>query len=438
MNDNRPPEVHAFYSDPPDRIAFQAYMGVEDNGEIARLAAMMAPKWKTFDPVALVDAAMALQVETEAGLIRRREAMAETMNFATLLALQQELGMTPIPQVKGDKRIHDPILGPILRKLDSVLSAGLEQGTARIAGELAAAAERTKLPRPALPCGIKDALRFVTDSPDVPWHILKEAFMDYLGVSKISGQMASINKRVEDLTNQIGQTEQALAKLKRDKRKGPQNNTSKRKLEEKLKSLGDDLAPQRSLRNYFELFTPGMVMPATLEAELSASYAQYMQGPIDEPALAILATGFPQFFQERRAAYLKYHASPEKARKAEAKKAKAAKNREAAPKGPASRERNEWLGQTGAFVAFLKANPQPSSDISESIKTFAHDHCKRSTPRAKSKVWSFLGTLALYLDRDFDTDGILRPLRKCGINALTEDAVRECLDLMKSAIGRGR
>ena len=431
MSDNRPSEAHGFYSGPPDRNAIQGYLNIRDDRETARLAAMMAPKPEAFDPVALVDAATALQAETPAGLIRRREMLVETMNYATLLALQQELGVTPSLPVKGDKRLHDPLLGPVLRKLDLMLSTGLEKGGARIAKELADADTRTALPRPVLPCGIEEALRYVTDSPDVPWQILEGAFMDYLGLSRVPDQMDIINKRWDDLKNQIADTRHALAELKKKLKRDTQHASSKRMLGKKLKSLQADLDTLRGLKNYCESFTPGMTIPATVAKEVSASYDQYRKAPIDGAALASLSTDFLPFYRKHHAAYKKLHTVVEKTRKA-----KAAKNRAVAPRGSASRERAGWIKRTVDFLEFLKVNPPVSSDLSGSINTFADKHCKLSTSKAKLKVRDFLETLASHLGRDFDAGKIRQLLRNCGIKALTEDAVRECFELMKSTLGR--
>jgi hypothetical protein len=88
------PEIRAFVDGESDSVAIRGYLKQPDSGEVARLAASMAPRPKTSNPVALVDAALALQTEAEADLIRRREAMMGRMNVSTLLALARDLGVS--------------------------------------------------------------------------------------------------------------------------------------------------------------------------------------------------------------------------------------------------------------------------------------------------------------------------------------------------------
>jgi len=428
MNDNRPPEAHVFREGPPDRIAIQAYLAVEDNREIARLAAMMAPKPEAFDPVALIDAATALQAETPAGLIRRREAMVETMNYATLLQLQQELGVPPGTRV-DHKQLTDPRLGPVLRKAGSMASAPRRATSDHIAE----AGSPPKVPRPQLPCSIEAALRHVTNSPEeVPWHVLESALIDYHKSHPTSTLLDPLRTREERLRTQIERTRRVPDGTDKNLKKGLQG-ASPKPASLKLKLLEADLSVVEAAIREREATAPGMVTPAGTPDRLSSILARLERRElIDGHMLDSLSTNFVPFWEKNRATYLKRGADAEKA-----KKKKAAGNRAVGPMGPASKERTVWIKRTQDFLKFLKANPPTSSDLSGSISTFADKHCKLSTSRAKSKVRDLLGTLSLHLGRDFDAGAIMDPLRACGIKALTDDAVRECFELMKSALGRG-
>jgi hypothetical protein len=197
MHEDQAPEVHEFFNGQTDELAVQEYLNVKDDGEIARLVAMMAPKAKAFDSAALVDAAMAIQTETQSGLIRRREAMVSTMNYSTLLDLQNALGCEFSLYVDdNDERLRDPIIGPVLRKLHGTVSARFKQSDelekARIVAEidahLASADARTKLPRPNLPCNLEEVLRYAANAPHVPWVVLERAFLVFLGFSNRVGK----------------------------------------------------------------------------------------------------------------------------------------------------------------------------------------------------------------------------------------------------------
>jgi hypothetical protein len=441
MNDDQSPEVLEFFHGQTDELAIQEYLNVKDDGEIARLAAMMAPKRKAFDPAALVDAAIALQTETKAGLIRRRETIVTAMNYSTLLDLQNALGGSLNPFVDDDdEQLCDPIIGPVLRKLQATVSNGMKQSDildkARIASTLASADTRTKLSRPTLPCDLDDALRYATNSPKVHWQSLKGAFVDFLGIFRTSREQEQRDENEESLRNQIEHTARIIAGLETNLNNDPQKLKSKREHEEHLKRFLDDLISLETVTTYRETFVPGARTPREVMEESSAIFAKYWQEPksVDSDAsLAWFSTEFYAFWNQHGEAYLSIDAAAEKARKA-----KATKNRKAAQKSAASQARDRWLKHTEDFVTFLRENQSPQSDLSTLLKIFADKHCGLRTEAAQIKVREFLGMLSTYANRDFDTRSIIGSLRKLGIKALSEEAIRECHSLLKATVVRLR
>jgi hypothetical protein len=196
------------------------------------------------------------------------------------------------------------------------------------------------------------------------------------------------------------------------------------------------LADFQNARAFRENFTPDQEIPSAMSNAAEEIYAKHFQNSgcvKSEGLLARLSTEFHAFWKKHGDAYQRLHAAGEKAREA-----KVTKNRKAAPKGLASRERARWLKQTQGFVTFLNANQSRQSDRSELIENYAAQHCAVSSKPAKIKVREFLGMLSSYEHLEFDDRTILEILRKIGIKALNTDAVRECLTLMKSASGKGR
>ncbi len=439
MNQNQSPEIHDFITGSTDERAIQDYLAIQDDGEIARLAALMAPRQGTFNPATLVDAAIALQTETKAGLIRRREAIVATMNYSTLLALQQALGFSLCLYVDDDdERLLDPIVGPVLGRLHSTVSAGFKQSDAleneRIASVLACADKRANLSRPSLPCDLEDALRYATNSPRVPWPALQSAFMDFLGVSRNTRDQEQRDDDEESLRNQIEHTARIIAGLKKNLKNDSQTLASTIDHERKLQKLQDDLVSLEALKCYCENFEPGVYTPPNVAKESSAIFAEYWQqsqSVKSDRLLAWFSSEFYSFWEKHRIAYQKLHTATEKA-----KSAKAKTHSKAASLAAKAREKAKWLKHTRDFVKFANDNKSPARDSSELIETFAAAHCGLGTIPAQIKVREFLGMLSSYANRDFDTCAIIGGIRKSGIKALSDNAIRECHSLLKTACER--
>jgi hypothetical protein len=118
MNSRSDETIHAIIHGDPNPRAIREYLKIDDSREVARLAASLAPKPQTFDPVALVDSAIALQVEAEIGLIRRRAQMVAEMNLQTLLQLAQKLDVHEKVFATHDEMFSDPIAGPVLQRIE--------------------------------------------------------------------------------------------------------------------------------------------------------------------------------------------------------------------------------------------------------------------------------------------------------------------------------
>ncbi|MCX6879385.1 MAG: hypothetical protein NTW21_37125 [Verrucomicrobia bacterium] len=443
MRTNDSPEIRAFLDDPSNPAAIRDYLKLKNAAGVARLAASMAPRPKAFDPVALVDAAFALQAEAEARLIRRREAMVGRMNFNTLLALARELGVSDrILAGEDDEILSDPVAGPLLRFLQTAMRgnsaecAALE--AARFKEALASADARTTHPRPSLPCDLDAALRYAANAPDVPWPVLERAFKDFLGLHRIKGEAEQHRRYHTDLKEQLDRNTKVLANLKLKATTDPQDLKSQQRLELQLTQLRDSIAEWKTVWFYQEYFVPGSAAPADVGEETARIYEEYWQSPDSvskEASLVFFATDFHAFWQTHGEAYLRLHVAAEKEKEAVTKR-----NRQAGAKGAATRERKYWLGHTNAFVSYLTddKNRRHPAAIQDSVTTFAARHSGLNDPQAIDRLKDFLGTLCNPAARDCDAATIRATLHKCGIKACTEATICECLKLLNIALNRGR
>lgn len=439
MNEDQSPEGHEFLHGQTDDLAVQEYLNVTDDGEIARLAAMMAPKSEAFDPAALVNAAIALQTESKAGLIRRREAMVAAMNYSTLEALQQALGLSVSPYVEDDDiGLRDPIIGPVLRKLHSAVSVHLKRSDdleeSRTAADiddcLASADARTDLPRPSLPCDLEVALRYAVNAPRVSWAALEKAFKDSLGLTEVGP-----DKHEEEFQQKCRDDySKALAELGKNAEDEPRRT----ELQAAVDLCHSNLADIQNARSFREDFTPGHEIPTRISNAAARIYANYFQNPRcvnRKEILARFSKEFHEFWKTHGEAYQRIESEKEKARKKISKQ-----NAKAQSRAVVIRENRRWLEQTGKFLAFLKARKARPSDpqIREMIENYCVEQSGLRKPTSQKKAKEFLGLLCNSSARSLDEAEINRTLKGCGLRTVSTEGFEACLDLLGALSKRRR
>jgi hypothetical protein len=422
-----------------DSLAIRAYLAIEQKPEdIAKLAAIMAPRQEVFDPKDLVDAAVSLQTEAEAGLVRTRETLVEPMNYRTLLTLARELNV--LEPGEQQKQLQDPVAGPVIRRMHVIQNASTEitraRNDAQISKALAAADNRTQTDRPQLPCDLEVALRYAVDAESQPWELLKGAFVDFLGVFESEAKAEIEAENEEALTADIDHVTRVLAALEMKPQDSPGRDDSLREHEGKLENLKSALSSIECIKAYRLSFTPGTVAPEDLAQEASATFARYWSTPkgVRESNLAWLCTEFHQFWQEHGAAYVDRH---ERAlRRAEVTRQKKSA---AGRRGSEKRLRRTWMERTDAFINFVQEDggmPSPRA-IPELIESFVHQGLDLKHSDTRRKARDFFGALCIKLNNEFDESGIMQILEPCGLGKIDEDTVRKCHAALREAFGKG-
>ena len=436
-------EVHAFFNGESRPVAIRDYLNLKCAREVARLAASMAPRSKSFDPIALVNAALVLRTEAEAGLVRCRESMVGRMNFSTLLDLARELRVSDkIHASEDDEKLSDPVTGPVLRFIQKVVHGNSAEcaakDAARVEEALAIADGRTMLSRPSLPCDLERALRYSANDPDSPWPVLERAFKDFLGIYRTKCEAEQgINYRT-DIKKQLDQNTKELADLKLKAKADPELLLSQRKLEEGIKQLGAVVNEWKAIQFYRDFFIPGSETPPGVAEESARIYEVYWHPPgsvFQESSLAFFATDFHAFWQTHGQTYFHLHAADEKQ-----KEAVANRNRKSATKAAETRDHKKWLGHTTSFITFLRkhGNNKTPAAIQNLVKTYAWDYSALKDKGAKAKVEAFLGTLCNPAGGDWNASTARGVLQKSGIKACAETTIDECLSLLNTVLGRGR
>lgn len=461
-----------------DDKAIQAYLAVTDDGEIARLAAMIAPKGEVFDARAQVAQATALQAEVASELVRRREAIANKMSYATLLELVRHFGLNEsgilslLAVVDEEQLSDDPLTGPVLRSLAKLVRAMpppqdfkdqflVEDPTAAL--ELAAS--RTALSRPQPGAAFEETLRYAANIPadEVSWDILNGAFFDFL---RMWFQKALVRAELFEMAAGPGITKVESSKL----------SATIKRIQQKLARLHD-------------AFTPGQECPPDIDELARRAYAECWEGGLMgllwRRRLAWLVVEFTPFWHRHGAAYLVIHQVRAKAAaEAEAElrrdqNKKSAKARESGGTGLQSREAKRWRRITADFIEFLKATPKNADvlALSSCAATFAEEssclggHQDRTSAREFLSILSavvtdgkdagyalrtfqrpldaeitavkpkahekFLSKMTPSQRKEFQTKGVVPDLLLRHKN-VTEDAMRDCLEDLKHALSKAR
>lgn len=456
--------------------AIQRYLDLVDDGELERLAATMAPKGKGFDPSVLIAQASALQAEAAAELVRRRELLVQSMDLATLSNLAGRWGIPEVSLIHiihDDRFFDDPIQGPVLRRISSLMcKMPLPQEFGDLfLGEkpmdaLNRASSRTSLRRPLPGSTLEDLLRFAANIPEesVSWEILNGAFIDFLRLW--CQTTTDFNDFRESLT------------------RGPDSEQKESK-KSSISARTEEFDKART--RFYDSFTPGHQFSSDIVELVHRAYAECWRDGISAPQwlqrFAWLADEFPPFWQRFGQAYCAIHQARVKAAaeaEAEIRKGLSKRSAEARRKGGKGVHRREfirWKTVTSDFIRFLEKNfDGPSlTNLGDHVETFVRS--MPGGPQLRNNALEFLRTLGTAVTKDEEARSVLETLQRSFLGeietleprlreqrlnklpanqrnqylekgttppawvqfkSLTEEAVRDCLEDLKSALPKAR
>ena len=449
-----------------DEEAIQRYLQLTDDGEIARLAAMMTPKGETFDARALIEQAAALQAAADDELVRRREEMVKSMSLATLSKLAGRLGQSELGflRVIDEENLpYHPIQGPVLRRLATLMRdlPPPQDFTELFLAEnptdaLNRASSRTSLRRPMPDATLEELLRFAANIPEdvVSCDILDGAFIDFLRMW--------FQDRL-DLEELIHGGPDA----------GPKRSKDASVLD-RIERL------QRNRTRFYESFKPGHEFPPDIVELAHRAYTECWEGGNLGPQwlrrFAWLADEFPPFWQKFGDAYCALEADAKAILKKRQEERSAQKSL-AAKVGRQNREGNRFRKVTADFIEFLIANKEDpeGGTLSSRIDAFVEGSSTLGKKQDRASTLEFVQALCTAVTNDLDARTVLDTLQRTLVaeiealspalrqkhlnellpnqrnqylktgtippawvqfKSLTEEAVRDCLEDLKHALSK--
>lgn len=246
-----------------DYKAVQEYLILKmaNPDEIARLATMMAPKHDGFNLEALIDAALDLSTGVATRIELRRDGILDSMNIDTALLLARRLGFPASiePGKPNGIPLNNPFVRGVYWKVASRLVKGKPvdpweyKGADLLEDGFALAEKLTTLDRPALPCSLDMALRFITDENKVAREVLERVYLDSFVIPKLTkeedDEMIFLKKAANDISNKL--CEDNL------------DEAQQIELNDHLKLVGDNLTLLKERIPFRESFSPGKKIPAS-------------------------------------------------------------------------------------------------------------------------------------------------------------------------------
>ena len=419
-------ELDAFLEGNPDPGLIQRYLELDDSTELARLAAMMAPKPMVGNARALVDAAIALQEEAESGLLRKREKLAGRMNFMTLLQAitQLQVDTSLVFGHGSEPEFSDSMVGPLLRVARTVMveanARSSAEKLAELQAELEELARKRSVPLPPTPCDTITALRFAIHADNSPEELLINAFKDFLGLRYDE------DNRWEDESNlrELQSVQDDITKFK---------SPSKQQLDylERLKKTVQVIKKERDCR---DKFTPEKGLIEGLRkkgSDLFDSHWAAVEPLLGKQDLRWLATDFHAFWMRHCKSYKKRYQVEETRRKAVS-----AVRRKVARSGVEAREEKKWNAFTDTFCRYLIAkNVRTSKAFPADLMPGYFDQLQTYPSDAmRTKLRDFFGSLwVLAVAKPPSSDTSV--LRRGGVfMTLSDEAILGCRDKVGAAI----
>jgi hypothetical protein len=393
-----------------DEGAIQRYLDLVDDGELARLAAMMSPKIETFDVCALIAQAAALQAEASAELVRRREEMVKSMSLDTLSKLAGHLGIRELGFLRvlhEDSIPDDPIQGPVLRGVAALMHEMrppqdftdlflVDNPTEA----LKRASSRTSIQRPLPDATLEELLRFSANISEnvVSWDILNGAFIDFLRMW---------------FQDRLDLEELILG--------GPDAGQKKSKDSSVLDRI-EKL--QWNRKRFRKSFKPGHEFPPDIVELAHRAYEECWENRVLGSQwlrrLAWLSDTFSMFWQRFGDAYGEIHKTRKKAAtEAEAnirreQNEKSAKARKVGEVGLQRREDRRWKEVTADFIKFLKSNLKKSEGLtlSSRVDTFVETSTTLGKKQKRANTGQFLSVLCAAATQGKDAEYVIRTFQR--------------------------
>ncbi len=378
--------------------AIQDYLAIIDDGELARLAALRAPTSEAFDASAHVAQAAALQAEATAELVRRREVIASSMSQATLvkLAAQLEIEDVGFLGVADDEGFTDPITGPVLRRLASLMREKPphqdfhDQFLVEDFSAVLSHADTLTALRPTIACSLEDALRYAANIPtnQVSWDILNGAFVDFLRLwhrfPLLAAELFPVQKKAGAKVT-AAKFSQLMANLKRS---------------------------QQERVGFEKTFTPGQDFPPDIDELAYRAYAECWEkgllGLSWKRRLAWLVVEFAPFWAKHGDAYRSLQK-----RMLEPKIKKSEKASSSGKSGRQKREAKRWKKVTADFIEFLKDNLKGSDamGLQSCVTAFGDESSTLRGSQDRTNSKEFLKILCDAVSSDEDGFTLLRSLQ---------------------------
>lgn len=446
-----------------DYAAAKEYLGLKmaKPEELARLAAMMAPKMDGFDPAALIDAAINLSTVVTARIELRRDSILNAMNSSTAQHLAWQLG---IPRsIKPDKRIgillNDPFVkriywkvAPLIFRLNAMhkdIDPWEYKGADMLESGFEMFDKRTRRPRPNPPCSLETALAYIADAPSGSTGALKEAYIDW---SVIYPHEVLLKEEEE----KRGNMQLAMATITEELENEDPDSARRNELDDLYKVVKVHRDALDEISRFRKSFSPGKRFPASISPWVKSLAESWNQpDSVDKwLMMELLWSNFGEFWEMHGGTYLERQQACGKSLG-----------------GVQSRELKKWLAHTEKYVEQLKLlnKPQTNEKIIAHITTHAATVEGVKDQRTRDLLSHFLLTLFEFVDAENSDslgDLVVRKLKQgpdnrdaetrtttkiatgakakvTGIRfkaapyrAVTDQTAIECLNILREALGK--
>jgi hypothetical protein len=419
-------ELDDFLGGNVDLRLVEHYLNLDDSNELARLAAIMAPRPSRFDARALVDAAITLQEEAEVSMVRKRELLASRMNFNTLLETLSVLHVenSLIFSDGTEPEYSDPKAGPLLRIARAVVvesnALSRVEKLAILQAELEELARIRGIPLPPTPCDTITALRFAAHEDNAPDGLLIDAFKEFLGLSH------DADARCEDEST-WRELQSVQAEIARSKKPSDHQLAELERLKKTVQRIEDD-------RECRESFSPEKGLPDHLREkghDLFERHWSAIEPKLSKQDFHWLAKEFHDFWTRHKKSFVRRFRGEEKRRNAIS-----AKRKEVARRGAEAREQKRWDSLTVQFCqCLINRKVRASQSLPAELMTEYFGHLKSKPSKARQeKMRDFFGALWVMAVANPPSDDT-SPLRRCkGFEVMSDEAIMKCRDKVVSAI----
>ncbi len=405
-------EIEKFLSGPCDEARIEQYLAVNVDDATLQLAADLMAKGPAKTHADGVDDALRLKIESGAVAAKMRESILEEMNFETLLGLLFRIGhnFTTLGMDRHIADLDDRVRGPVLRMFERRVP-GLPKEPPRqreldIESALRRAKARTLVPFPEIPCDLESALRFAVDAGQVPWAILKKAFIDFWGTDlACEAESSALEQRIATNRNRLATS----------------TGSDRATLKLQIRTDVGELKLQKAFVDHRRFFKPyKSAVPKPIARLLSSSTLWDKPGRVgSESVLADLTVGFYDFWQKHQKVYLNHG------------KSKSQKNKKSGRLGVVTKMGAIWTERTERFVQLCRGDVPRVDDLADSqpFRELLKAEGLRD-PRTVKKTAGFFRTLLNHIHQPPAAEvneTIVDLLANEGVQAIDAETVAICL-----------